>query len=201
MNKTPEFHSLEFMGLLVWVASWILENLADTQKMLFVADCKEMAKYAEAAEKKRLKFSVLGYTKPFDSSRYWLWTMCRHPNYFFEWMVWCGFAAVGFGSVATKDDWLEGGQGTNMTILLSVTLILMLRFFYDCLLYWTGAAPSEQQSVRKRPDYKFYQKCTRVFFPFPVPNFIVDHHMVQGWLLNEGVDGDLTHEYSSKKKY
>jgi hypothetical protein len=63
-----------------------------------------MAKSATAAEKKRLKLSVLGYTKPFDFPKYWLWTKCCHPNYFFERMAWIGFAVIGCGSNPYSDE-------------------------------------------------------------------------------------------------
>jgi steroid 5-alpha reductase family enzyme len=182
LNPTPELHLLEITGLAIWIGAWICENLADTQKLVFLSDCKKMAKTLSSVEKDQLKLSVLGYTKPFNSEKYWLWTKCRHPNYFFEWVAWIGFAVIGLGSIATKEDWLKGGEGALMSVLLSATLLLMLRFFYDCLVYWTGAAPAEQQSVRKRPDYQFYQGSTRVFFPFHVSSVLVDHHMTQNWL-------------------
>jgi steroid 5-alpha reductase family enzyme len=185
LNPTQELHWLEVAGGATWAGAWVLENMADTQKLLFLADCKQQAKQATtSAEKERLKLSVLGFTEPFNSPKYWLWTKCRHPNYFFEWVAWIGFGMIGFGSVATKDAWLLGGEGLSMTALLSATLLLMLRFFYDCLVYWTGSAPAEQQSVRKRPEYPQYQACTRVFFPFSVPAALVDHHKTPGWPLD-----------------
>ena len=190
LNTSPELHWLEIGGLLIWAFAWILENLADTQKMLFLATCKKMAKSMTGPEKEKLKLSVLGYTKPFNSSQYWLWTKCRHPNYFFEFVAWIGFAVIGFGSIITKDMWLQDGEGAPMFVLLSTTLLLMLRFFYDCLVYWTGAAPAEQQSVRKRPDYQLYQGCTPVFFPVPLSSTLVNHHMTRGWLLDTPEHGN-----------
>jgi hypothetical protein len=86
--------------------------------------------------------------------------------------------------------WLQDGEGAPMFVLLSTTLLLMLRFFYDCLVYWTGAAPAEQQSVRKRPDYQLYQACTPVFFPVPLSSTLVNHHMTRGWLLDTPEHGN-----------
>lgn len=198
-NPTPHFHMLEIFGGAIWATAWIMENMADLQKMAFLAECKRLAKEAamgrnsgddyvnfnnnkkvNESESDRLKFAVLGYV-PFNSSAYWLWTKCRHPNYFFEWSAWVGFACIGSGSVLTKDAWLVGGSGWTMSVLLYATFALMLRFFYDCLVYWTGSGPAERSSVTKRPAYREYQQCTRVFFPFPVPSFLVDHHMQSGW--------------------
>jgi steroid 5-alpha reductase family enzyme len=191
-NREPFFHVLEFIGLGLWVFAWVLENMADGQKIIFLKDCKILAtkNKTNPEKKEELKKVVLGY-EPFDTNRYWLWTRCRHPNYFFEWLAWVGFAVIGFGSVATKDKWLEGGTGRVMTFLLSATLLLMVRFFYDCLIYWTGSAPAEQQSVQKRPRYKLYQKDTRVFFPFNVPTWLVDHHCTPRWPLSEIDDQKL----------
>ena len=200
LNPTPELHYLEVVGIIIWLGAWIFENIADTQKLLFLSDCKKMAKIATPSEKERLKLSVLGFTKPFDSPKYWLWTKCRHPNYFCEWLAWVGFAVIGFGNIASKDVWLQGGGGLATTVLLSSTLLLMLRFFYDCLVYWTGSAAAEQQSVRKRPDYQLYQESTRVFFPFPVPSALVDHHMTRGWLLEEREDDSDALRSGMKKK-
>ena len=184
-NPLAVLHPFELAGVALWAISWLLENAADGQKIMFLQDCKSLGqKKAARDEKDSIRLAVLGYP-PFDSSRYWLWTKCRHPNYFFEWTSWIAFALVGLGSVTTKDQWLSGGEGNYMSLLLVTTLILMVRFFYDCLLYWTGSAPSEQQSVRKRPLYAAYQRSTRIFFPFFVPEWIVNHHRTPGWPLSD----------------
>ena len=190
-NPLVAFHPLEAAGVAMWLLSWAMENIADGQKVLFLHDCKTMKKERSSPEASaELRSAVLGF-KPFDSSRYWLWTRCRHPNYFFEWASWISFATIGFGSVATKHRWLKGGEDTYTTFLLVATLLLMVRFFYDCLVYWTGAAPAEQQSVRKRPLYEEYQRRTRVFFPFPLPEWLVSHHRTPRWPLTENEKAQL----------
>lgn len=195
LNTSETLHPLEVLGLLIWCIAWLFENMADFQKISFIKYCKVAAKECSAAEKKSIKTAVLGLA-PYDCNKYWLWTLCRHPNYFFEWASWIGFAFIGFGSVVTKDLWLVGGEGVYMTMLLSVSMMLMVRFFYDCLVYWTGAAPAEQQSVRKRPNYRNYQAKTRVFFPFPMSDYFVDHHMSPGWPLSS----DELHDVFDSKK-
>ncbi|CAM9163435.1 unnamed protein product, partial [Ectocarpus fasciculatus] len=164
-NTTQTFHILEIVGVLLWILSWVLENIADGQKILFLKDCKSLAKQQSTPERKeKIKLSVLGY-HPFDTGKYCLWTWCRHPNYFFEWMSWVSFAMIGFGSIVTMNGWMGGDDVAPLTVLCSATLVLTMRFFYDCLVYWTGAAPAEQQSVRKRPMYQKYQETTQVLFP------------------------------------
>lgn len=183
-NPVSTIGAAEVLGLLVWLISWIFENIADSQKVAFIRDCKRKANSTtDPLEKQRIKLSVLGY-EPFNSSKYWLWTKSRHPNYFFEWMSWIGFAIIGFANIWTIDRWLDGGASLLSTAVLSISMILMVRFFYDCLVYWTGAAPAEQESLKKRPLYGDYQRSTRVFFPFPLPCGLVSHHMVPGWPSN-----------------
>jgi steroid 5-alpha reductase family enzyme len=196
LNTTESLHPLEVVGFITWCIAWIFENMADVQKIHFLKSCKLAGKTCSSnAEKMSIKAAVLGL-EPYDGSKYWLWTRCRHPNYFFEWLSWIGFAIMGFGSVVTKDKWLMGGEGVYMTVLLTLSLLLMLRFFYDCLVYWTGAAPAEQQSVRKRPRYRDYQAKTRVIFPFAVPEYLVEHHMSSGWPLSS----EERHEEFANKK-
>ena len=38
---------------------------------------------------------------------------------------------------------------------------------YTCLVHYTGAAPAEYYSVKKRPDYVKYQKTVNMFIPGP----------------------------------
>lgn len=198
LNRMESFHPLEIMGMAMWFVAWTFENMADIQKILFLKNCKIKAKKAESSdEKDAIKQAVLGCA-PFNGKDYWLWTKCRHPNYFFEWVSWIGFALIGFGSIVTKDQWLEGGSGLYMTGVLSASMLLMIRFFYDCLVYWTGAAPAEQRSVRRRPKYKEYQATTRVFFPFHISPHFVDHHCTSGWPL--GSSGESSTLPEDRKK-
>merc|ERR1712154_44758 len=98
-NPTPNVSMVEILGLCLWGAFWMLESLADFQKMMFLQDCVKAGKKAKnAQEKKKLKSAVLGYA-PFDGPRYWLWTKSRHPNYLFELLVWCTYSIMAAPSV------------------------------------------------------------------------------------------------------
>jgi len=161
-DKTPSVSMLEVAGWLLWVLCWLWENVADGQKMAFLAECR----------KSKSKTAVLGH-EPFNGAEYNLWTLCRHPNYFGEWMAWNAFILMSLPSLMRLEESLVIKAG------LGLTLWFTSRFFYDCLNYWTGAEPAEHFSVQKRELYKDYQKNTRVFFPFEMP--FVDHCRVSGW--------------------
>ena len=79
-----------------------------------------------------------------------LWRYSRHPNYFFEWVHWWAYVALGW---AAPHGWLT---------LLGPALML---FF---LLKITGVPPTEANALASRGDaYREYQATTSVFFPWP----------------------------------
>jgi steroid 5-alpha reductase family enzyme len=81
-----------------------------------------------------------------------LWGWSRHPNYFFEWLMWVGFAllAIDAGSALS---WLAlSGPATIYWLLTRVS----------------GIPPLEEHMLRTRgDDYRAYQRRTRAFFPLP----------------------------------
>lgn len=78
-----------------------------------------------------------------------LWRLSRHPNYFFEWLVWCGYCLFALAS-----PW---GFSTL------VCPLLMLYF----LLRVTGIPATEQQALRsKGAAYREYQRTTSAFVPW-----------------------------------
>lgn len=162
VNPIPEIHVLEIVGAVLWFACWVWENVADVSKAKFMAEAKRL----------EIKDGVLGYA-PFDGPEYRLWTLCRHPNYFGEWMSWNAFILLGIPSLIElpEDEWIVAG--------MCLTLYFVSRFFYDCLMYWTGAEPAEHFSIQKRAKYKDLQRTTRVFFPFEMP--CANHARVAGW--------------------
>ncbi|GAB5370135.1 hypothetical protein AAMO2058_001465800 [Amorphochlora amoebiformis] len=174
-NPKPLLHPLEMLGWGMWLAAWLFENQADFQKQAFLAKCKAKAQGASIQEKAAIKIAVLGYA-PWDKE-YYLWTLCRHPNYFGEWMAWMGLSLSATPSVFNL--WKNGGLSTWRAVGLGVMLVYVVRIFYDCLVHWTGAGPAEHFSVKKRPSYREYQKSVRCFFPFEMP--FVDHHRLSGW--------------------
>jgi steroid 5-alpha reductase family enzyme len=78
-----------------------------------------------------------------------LWKYSRHPNYFFEWVVWIGYAVFALGS-----PWGWAGLASPLLML----------FF---LLRVTGIPPSEARALATRGDeYRDYQRRTSVFVPW-----------------------------------
>jgi steroid 5-alpha reductase family enzyme len=83
------------------------------------------------------------------TARRGLWAWSRHPNYFFEWVTWCGVALV-----ATAAPW-----GWVAWIVPAGLLVLLFRV--------TGIPATEAQALRSRSDYADYQRTTSVFVPLP----------------------------------
>ncbi len=79
-----------------------------------------------------------------------LWRMSRHPNYFFEWILWCGFGLLGFAA-----PWGWTGLAAPLLILCSIVFV-------------TGIPPTEAQALASRgDDYRAYQRTTSAFVPWP----------------------------------
>lgn len=82
-----------------------------------------------------------------------LWRYSRHPNYFFESLIWVGFYLFACGSE----------QGWMMFHAPLIILFLLLRV--------TGVPPSEASSLASKGDaYRQYQRKTSVFIPLPPRN-------------------------------
>lgn len=143
-NTNPQFSLLELVGLAIWFVAFTLESVADFQKVSFLAKMKREGKTRQVCD--------VG-----------LWRYCRHPNYFYEWMVWNGIA------IAAIPSWLalQDSEHIAVWVLLGVSLVLTSRAMYSTLVYTTGAVPSEHFSMQKRPDYPQYQARTNRFFPGP----------------------------------
>lgn len=77
-----------------------------------------------------------------------VWNYSRHPNYFFEILLWSGFAFIGFPAHL---GWLG--------FISPVTLLLTMRFI-------TGPI-SERQSLQSKPEtYRQYQETTSMIVPW-----------------------------------
>jgi steroid 5-alpha reductase family enzyme len=131
-NPTPSLHPLEIAGALLILLSIAGEGLADAQLRRFRAD---------PAHRGRVLASGL-------------WRYSRHPNYFFEWLVWVGWLVF---ALASPYGW----------VALTCPL-LMLWFLYKV----TGIPATEAQSLRSKGEaYREYQRTTSPFVPwFPRRN-------------------------------
>ncbi len=130
LGAAPEgrgLSALVWLGALVWIVGVVGESVADRQLKRFKARPGSRGQVCREG----------------------LWRYSRHPNYFFEWVIWCGFALAG----------LDAPQG--WLALLGPALIL---FF---LLRVTGIPPTEAQALRSRGEaYREYQRTTSAFVPW-----------------------------------
>jgi len=150
-NTSENFLLLEVLGLLVWLFAFILESIADFQKLEFLKKMKNEGKQKQVCN--------VG-----------LWKYCRHPNYFYEWMVWNGLIIAAIPSLLALEPVkieLFGNYFIYGFWLVLACLVYTSWGMYKTLVYTTGAVPSEYYSVQKRPGYREYQQLTNRFFPGP----------------------------------
>jgi len=80
-----------------------------------------------------------------------LWRYSRHPNYFFEWLHWFAYLAIG-ATFATSIGWAA---------LLGPVVMLLF------LLFVTGIPYTEKRAVQSKGDaYRQYQRETSAFIPW-----------------------------------
>ena len=118
----------DIAGVLLFVGALVGESIADRQLAAFKADPANAGKV-------------------FDQG---LWGWSRHPNYFFEWLVWCAFVLPGLPS-----------PGGWLALLGPVVMFLLVTRV-------TGIPTSEAQALRSRGDaYRDYQQRVAAFVPRP----------------------------------
>ena len=143
-NSSSTMSIFEIIGVLIWLSAFIMESVADMQKLSFLRRMKKLGKKNQVCN--------VGF-----------WKYSRHPNYFAEWMVWNGLI------IASIPSWTILYEKESLIIwgLLGLGLLLITKLMYNTLVYYTGAIPSEYYSLQKRPGYKYYQESTNIFFPGP----------------------------------
>lgn len=128
VNPAPALHAFEFAGAAVWFVALAGETVADAQLAAFKRDPANRGRVCDAG----------------------LWGWSRHPNYFFEWLVWVAFALF---ALASPSGWIALGCPA-----------LMLFF----LLKVTGLGYTEAQLLRSKGDaYRAYQARVSAFVPWP----------------------------------
>ncbi len=127
LNARPEIGIMEFGGAAIWLIAVIGESTADYQLKKFKADPANKGKICDRG----------------------LWYYSRHPNYFFEWLIWVAYFLFA-----------AGAPGGWITIYCPLLMLLFLTKI-------TGIPPTEAQSLKSRGDaYRDYQRRTSAFVPW-----------------------------------
>lgn len=127
MNGDAELAPFELAGIALWVVELAGEAIADRQLTKFKDNPANKGKTCRAG----------------------LWNYSRHPNYFFEWVIWVSYFVF---ALASPYGWIA-----------VVSPLLMLYI----LLNVTGIPLTERQALRSRgDDYREYQRTTSPFIPW-----------------------------------
>jgi steroid 5-alpha reductase family enzyme len=127
VNAAPALHPLEIAATVLWLVAISGEALADFQLAAFKRNPASKGLVCDSG----------------------LWRYSRHPNYFFEWLIW-----VAYFIFALASPW-----GWVAIIGPASILYLLLRV--------TGIPMTEEQSIRSRGDaYRRYQQTTSAFVPW-----------------------------------
>jgi steroid 5-alpha reductase family enzyme len=126
-NTNPQISILEYIGVGVWAISIVGEGIADAQLKMFKNNPANKGKVCSQG----------------------LWNYSRHPNYFFESMIWVGYFLFALNA---DYGWLA--------ILSPITILFLV-------LKLTGIPMTEEQSLRSKGDlFREYQRTTSVFVPW-----------------------------------
>jgi steroid 5-alpha reductase family enzyme len=126
-NGDPRISPLEWAAVALWILAMAGEAAADSQLNKFKATPANKGHTCQVG----------------------LWRYSRHPNYFFEWLIWVAFALFAISSTG-------GVWG-----LISPALILYF------VLRVTGIPATEAQALRTRgEEYRRYQQTTSAFVPW-----------------------------------
>jgi len=127
LNTNSKLRPLEYAAVALWVVAFTGEATADAQLAAFKRDPASRGQVCERG----------------------LWNYSRHPNFFFEWLIWVAWALFG---LASPYGWLAMACPP-----------LMLYFLFRV----TGIPATEEQALRSRGDaYRRYQETTSAFVPW-----------------------------------
>jgi steroid 5-alpha reductase family enzyme len=127
-NKSPQIHIVECIGATLWLIAIIGEGLSDWQLQHFKKDPSNKGKVCQ----------------------YGLWNYSRHPNYFFQLMIWI---SVLIFAIMSPYGWIA--------IVCPLTIGFLI-------FKVTGIPMTEEQALRSKGNaYKEYQRTTSVFVPLP----------------------------------
>lgn len=123
----------DYAGIVIWIVAITGESVADWQLARFRRNPNNLGK----------------------TLREGLWRYSRHPNYFFEGVLWCAYVVMGIGA---PHGWI--------TLIGPVLMI-------SALLKISGVPLAEAQALSsRRDDYRSYQQRTNLIIPwFPKESY------------------------------
>ncbi|QOJ01791.1 MAG: DUF1295 domain-containing protein [Phycisphaeraceae bacterium] len=143
-DPSPSLSPLTMVGLALFALALTTETIADRQLASFRADPANRGR----------------------TCRRGLWRYSRHPNYFFEWLVWVALALAatdsrpeGTAAWWGRESGWEWVWGASAWLAPLAMLVLVTKV--------SGIPWAEAQSLRSRgDDYRRYQRETSAFFPW-----------------------------------
>jgi steroid 5-alpha reductase family enzyme len=127
LNPQPALSPLEYAGFALWIVALAGETIADAQLAAFKRDSSLRGEVCQRG----------------------LWKYSRHPNYFFEWLIWVAWALF---ALASPYGWIA-------------LLCPALMFYF--LFRVTGIPATEAQALRSKGEaYRRYQQTTSAFVPW-----------------------------------
>lgn len=126
LNPRPGWSPIEIFGVILWDVAFICELISDEQLRRFKANLDNRGKVCQTG----------------------FWYYSRHPNYFFEWVMWVAYAIMA----------MDAPYGWIGIVAPAIMLFLLLKV--------TGVPFAEMMSLRSRGDlYREYQRTTSIFVP------------------------------------
>jgi steroid 5-alpha reductase family enzyme len=126
-NANPNVNAMEIAGCAIFLVGLVGESTADAQLAAFKRTRSNENAVCDAG----------------------LWRYSRHPNYFFEWLIWIAYAVF---ALTSPHGW----------IALAMP-VLMLHFLINV----TGLKATEAQALRTKGErYRLYQARTSGFVPW-----------------------------------
>lgn len=126
-HSSSGLHPLEIAGFVLWLVALTGETLADRQLQRFKRDPANRGRTCRSG----------------------LWNYSRHPNYFFEWVIWLAYFLFVLAS-----PW--GWTGFYAPVLMLFFLLKM-----------TGIPAAEARALATRGEnYRQYQRTTSPFIPW-----------------------------------
>jgi steroid 5-alpha reductase family enzyme len=128
LNETPSIQWIEMLALLIWVVGLTGESMADEQLRKFKAQASHKGKICQEG----------------------FWYYSRHPNLFFEWVMWVAYFIFALGSP----------HGLWSVIAPLFMLFLLLKV--------TGVPLMEARALKNKGEaFKQYMQTTSIFLPLP----------------------------------